>query len=64
MGKTLLMMTQILVRGLCTKDVHPKGGRGGFKIVDENGHGGRGVLEEWMSHEITFEGFVTVPKYS
>ena len=29
-------------KGLCTKDVHPKGGRGGFKIVDENGHGGRG----------------------
>ena len=30
------------IKGLCTKDVHPKGGRGGFKIVDENGHGGRG----------------------
>ena len=29
-------------KGLCTKDVHPMGGRGGFKIVDENGHGGRG----------------------
>ena len=32
--------------------------------MDENGHGGRGVLEEWMSHEITFEGFVTAPKNS
>ena len=30
------------VRGVCIKDVHPKGGRGGFEIVDENGHGGRG----------------------
>ena len=29
-------------KGLCTKDVHPKGGRGGLKIVDENGQGGRG----------------------
>ena len=28
--------------GLCTKDVHPKGGRGGLKIVDENGQGGGG----------------------
>ena len=28
--------------GLCTKDVHPKGGGGGLKIVDENGQGGRG----------------------
>ena len=36
-------------KGLCTKDVHPKGGRGGFEIVDENGHGGGGVLTEWMS---------------
>ena len=26
--------------GLFTKDIHPKGGEGGFKIVDENGHGG------------------------
>ena len=25
--------------GLFTKDIHPKGGEGGFKIVDENGHG-------------------------
>ena len=35
----------------------PEGG-GGFKIVDENGHGGRGVLAEWMS---TFPDF---PKYN
>ena len=34
--------TGVVNKGLCTKDVHPKGGRGGFKIVDENGHGGRG----------------------
>ena len=34
----------LLNRGLCTKDVHPNGGRGGFEIVDENGHrGGRDV---------------------
>ena len=36
----------------------PEGGRGGFKIVDENGHGGEGVQEEWMS---TFQ---DLPKYN
>ena len=41
--------SRLLQKGLCTKDVHPNGGRGGFEIVDENGHGGGGVLTEWMS---------------
>ena len=36
-----MLMTTGASKELCTKDVHPKGGRGGFKIVDENGHGGR-----------------------
>ena len=34
------------------------GGRGGFKVLDENGHGGRGGLGEWMS---TFQ---DLPKYN
>ena len=36
--------------GLCTKDVHPNGGRGGFEIVDENGHGGRGGSDRMDVH--------------
>ena len=44
-------------KGLCTKNVHPKGEEG-LEIVDENGHRGRGVLAEWMS---TFPDF---PKYN
>ena len=54
----VLAIMKQTAKGLCTKDVHPKGGRGGFKIVDENGNGGRGVLGEWMS---TFQ---DLPKYN
>ena len=36
--------------GACTKDVHSKGGRGGFGVVDENGQGGRGGLSQMDVH--------------
>ena len=44
--------------GTVYKGRPPEGGEGGLKIVDENGHGGRGVLEEWMSV------FQDLPKYN
>ena len=39
-----------LGKGACTKDVHSKGGRGGFGVVDENGQGGRGGLSQMDVH--------------
>ena len=33
----------------CVQRTSIRRGEGGFKIVDENRHGGGGVLEEWMS---------------
>ena len=47
LGKSIF---HILEMGLCTKDVHPNGGRGGFEIVDENGHGGRGGSDRMDVH--------------
>ena len=44
--------------GAVYKGRPPERVEGGFKIVDENGRGGKGVLGEWMS---TFQ---DLPKYN